>query len=68
MAGTLVSSGSFSALRGGGTSAQCFQVTYHSLEGYANLLGKKTEVGGARGHCCPGQLVYKSLITQIFTL
>ena len=64
MAGTLVSSGSYSALKGGGASAQYFRITYHSLEGYANLLGRKTEVGGARGHCCLGQLAYKSLITQ----
>ena len=43
-----MSSGSYSTLKGGGASAQCLRVTYHSLEGYANLLGRKTEVGGAR--------------------
>ena len=65
MAGTLVSSGSYSGLKGGGASAQCFRITYHSLEGYANLLGRKTEVGGARGHCCLGQLAYNNY--TIFT-
>ena len=66
MAGTLVSSGSYSALKSGGASAQCFRVTYHSLEGYANLLGRKTEVGGARGHGCPRQPVVP-IRSSIFT-
>ena len=46
MAGTLVSSSSFSAHKGVGAGVQCFQLTYQSLEGYANLLSRKTEVGG----------------------
>jgi len=49
MAGTLVSSSSFSAHKGVGAGVQCFQLTYQSLEGYANLLSRKTEVGGAYG-------------------
>ena len=49
MLGTSSTSGALAERISG---CQCFQLTYQSLEGYANLLERKLEVGGVINRGC----------------